>query len=69
MLRRYASHWLDASIGANVRKICSEKIVIEVDPVRNTKGSKDIDKSTELLKHWCNEFWKSVYNARSECPM
>ncbi|PSS37747.1 hypothetical protein PHLCEN_2v440 [Hermanssonia centrifuga] len=60
--------FLEASVGSVIRRLCSEKIAIEIDPVRSGKNPKNIERHTDLLVHWCQEFWKSIYDARKQCP-
>jgi hypothetical protein len=64
----YGKAFLEASIGPVLRRLCAEKIAIEVDPVRSGKGQKDVERNVELLIHWCQEFWKQIYSVRMECP-
>jgi hypothetical protein len=64
----YGKAFLEASVGDVIRKICTEKVSIEVDPARSGKNSKEIDKNVDLLLHWSAELWDSIYAARSECP-
>ncbi|CCL98960.1 uncharacterized protein FIBRA_00968 [Fibroporia radiculosa] len=64
----YGSAFLEASIGATVRRLCAERVAIEVDPVRSGKGSKNAEKNVELLVYWCQEFWGGIYDARKLCP-
>ncbi|KAJ3535468.1 hypothetical protein NM688_g6971 [Phlebia brevispora] len=58
--------FLEASVGTVIRRLCTEKVAIEIDPARNHK--KNIDKNADLLVFWCQEFWKSIYEARKHCP-
>lgn len=60
------SGFLEASIGSVIRRLCSEKVAIEIDPARSHK--KNLDKHTDQLVYWCQEFWKSIYDARKYCP-
>ncbi|KAJ6604651.1 GTPase activating protein [Mycena vulgaris] len=64
----YGKAFLEASIGSVLRKLCAEKIAIEVDPVRSGKGTKDVERNVDLLIHWCQEFWNQIYSVRTECP-
>jgi hypothetical protein len=59
--------FLEASIGSVIRRLCNDKVAIEVDPMRN-KNPKDVEKSVDLLVYWCREFWKQIYAVRGECP-
>ena len=60
------SAFLEASIGPVIRRLCTERVTIEIDPARSHK--KNVDKHTDLLVYWCQEFWKSIYDARKYCP-
>ncbi|KAF9481431.1 GTPase activating protein [Pholiota conissans] len=64
----YGKAFLEASIGSVLRRLCAEKIAIEVDPMRSGKGTKDVERNVEQLIYWCNEFWNQIYSVRSECP-
>lgn len=64
----YGRAFLDASIGNVLRKLCAEKVPIEVDPMRITKGSKYLERGVELLLYWCQEFWNQIHSVRGECP-
>lgn len=65
----YGSSFLEASLGAVIRRLCSEKIMIEIDPGRSSsRHNKDIDRSVNALVYWCGEFWTSIYEARNQCP-
>ena len=61
--------FLEASVGRVLRRLCSDKVAIETDPGRSGKSSKQVEKSVELLVQWCQELWKSIYEARDKCPM
>ncbi|KAJ7597039.1 GTPase activating protein [Mycena floridula] len=64
----YGKPFLEASIGTVLRRLCAEKIAIEVDPVRSGKGTKDVEKNVDQLIYWCQEFWNQIYSVRAECP-
>ncbi|KAG6899502.1 hypothetical protein C0993_009677 [Termitomyces sp. T159_Od127] len=64
----YGKTFLEASVGGVIRKLCREKVAIEVDPARRSKGSKDIERNFELLTTWCQEFLDQIYAVRTECP-
>ncbi|KAI0639415.1 Rho GTPase activation protein [Trametes polyzona] len=64
----YGMPFLESSVGATIRRLCAEKVAIEVDPVRIGKGPKAIEKNVELLVAWCREFWDHIYDARTQCP-
>lgn len=60
--------FLEASIGSAIRRLCTLGIAIETDPSRSGKNAKQIEKNVDLLVYWCQEFWKSIYDARDKCP-
>ncbi|KAH8120325.1 GTPase activating protein [Phellopilus nigrolimitatus] len=64
----FGKSFLEASVGPVVRRLVSEKIAIEVDPIRSGKGLKDQEKNVDLLVQWCTEFWNNIYSVREECP-
>lgn len=64
----YGRSFLEASIGTVLRRLLSEKIAIEVDPIRSGKNAKDVGRHVELLIHWCKEFWEKIYAVREDCP-
>ncbi|KAI0756978.1 Rho GTPase activation protein [Daedaleopsis nitida] len=64
----YGMAFLEASVGPTIRRLCSEKVAIEVDPVRIGKGGRAVEKNVELLVTWCQEFWDRIYDARRQCP-
>lgn len=65
----HGAAFLEASLGSVIRKLCSEKVVIEIDPGRSSsRHTKSIERSVEVLVHWCGEFWTSIYEARHQCP-
>ncbi|KAF8642289.1 hypothetical protein AX16_009559 [Volvariella volvacea WC 439] len=64
----YGKAFLEASIGAVLRKLYAEKVGIEVDPVRSGKGVKDIERNVDQLLHWCKEFWLQIDGAKAKCP-
>lgn len=66
----YGKTFLEASIGTVLRRLCAEKVAIEIDPARSGSGksTKEAEKNLEQLLHWCKEFWNSIYAVRTECP-
>jgi hypothetical protein len=64
----YGKTFLEASVGSVLRRLCAEKVAIEVDPVRSGKSAKEMEKGVEQLIYWCQEFWKQIYSARKTCP-
>jgi len=43
-------------------------VAIEVDPLRNAKGPKDVERNVDLLVYWCREIWEQIYSVRQQCP-
>ncbi|KAH9937707.1 Rho GTPase activation protein [Fomitopsis serialis] len=68
-MARYGGAFLEASVGTPVRRVCMDKVTIEVDPVRSGKGARSTEKSVEALVYWCQEFWNAIYEARHACPV
>ncbi|TFK30445.1 GTPase activating protein [Coprinopsis marcescibilis] len=64
----YGKAFLEASIGHVLRRLCAEKVAIEVDPMRSGKSTKDVEKNVEQLIYWCHEFWNQIYSVRGDCP-
>ena len=64
----YGKAFLESSIGGVLRRLCAEKVAIEVDPIKSAKGTKDIEKNVDQLVYWCQEFWTQIYSVREECP-
>ncbi|KAH8997302.1 Rho GTPase activation protein [Lactarius akahatsu] len=64
----YGRNFLEASVGLTIRRLCVENVAIEVDPLRNAKGAKDIERNVDLLVFWCKEIWEQVYSVRQQCP-
>ncbi|KAJ6575115.1 Rho GTPase activation protein [Mycena capillaripes] len=64
----YGKAFLEASIGSVLRRLCAEKVGIEVDPMRSGKGTKDVERNLDLLIYWCQEFWTQIYSVKAECP-
>lgn len=64
----YGKAFLEASIGNVLRRLCAEKVAIEVDPMRSGKGTRDVERNVEQLIFWCHEFWNQIYSVRAECP-
>ncbi|KAF8509805.1 Rho GTPase activation protein [Gautieria morchelliformis] len=60
--------FLEASVGPAIQELCTERIELETDPARNTKGAKDLEYSVRVLPIWCNKFWTNVYKMRDFCP-
>jgi hypothetical protein len=64
----YGKSFLESSVGSVIRRICIERISIEVDPSKAPKPTRDLERNVETLVYWCQEMWSSIYKARSECP-
>ena len=64
----YGKSFLESSVGGVIRRICIERISIEVDPSKAPKPTRDLERNVETLVYWCQEMWSSIYKARSECP-
>jgi hypothetical protein len=64
----YGKAFLEASIGSVIRRVCAEKVAIEVDPFRSGKSTKDVERNVDQLIYWCQEFWTQIYSVRAECP-
>jgi hypothetical protein len=64
----YGKAFLESSIGSIIRRICSEKIAIEVDPARSGKGAKEVERGVDQLIHWSQEVWNQIYAVRGQCP-
>jgi hypothetical protein len=64
----YGKEFLEASVGSVLRRLCAEKVAIEVDPQRSGKGLKEIERNVDQLIYWSKEFWKQIYSVRTECP-
>ena len=64
----YGKPFLESSVGSVIRRICLERVSIEVDPSKTSKPIQDLDKNVETLVNLCQEMWDSIYRVRSECP-
>ena len=68
----YGKEFLEASVGSVIRRIISEKVAVEVDPIRSNRTPKDQEKKgqkdQDRLAFWCNEVWSSINNSRDRCP-
>lgn len=64
----YGKPFLESSVGSVIRRICVERVSIEVDPSKTSTPTQDLDKNVDILVNWCQEMWDSIYRARSECP-
>ena len=64
----YGKPFLESSVGSVIRRICIERVSIEVDPSKTPKPTRDLERNADTLVSWCQELWNSIYRARSECP-
>jgi hypothetical protein len=64
----YGKSFLEASVGVPIRRLCLDNVSIEVDPLRNAKGPKDVERNVDLLVYWCREIWEQIYSVRQQCP-
>jgi hypothetical protein len=64
----YGKPFLESSVGSVIRRICIERVSIEVDPSKPPKPTRDPDRNVDTLVNWCQEIWDSIYRAKSECP-
>lgn len=64
----YGKAFLEASIGSVLRRLCAEKVAIEVDPFRSGRSTKDVERNVDQLIYWCQEFWTQIYSVRGDCP-
>ncbi|GEM09828.1 ras GTPase-activating protein 1 [Rhodotorula toruloides] len=69
-LRLIGAEYLDASIGNVIRRICADKVEIEIDPMKVKPGTKEKDllANTHALHEWTLALWNSIYDAREKCP-
>ncbi|GAA5923856.1 hypothetical protein JCM1841_001414 [Sporobolomyces salmonicolor] len=69
-LRLIGAEYLEASIGEPIRRICKEKVEIEIDPMRLKSGwkEKELQANIHALHEWTLTVWNSIYAAREKCP-
>lgn len=69
-LRLIGAEYLDASIGDVVRRICADKVEIEIDPLKLRAGAKEkeILRNMSALQDWTKKLWDAIYRARGKCP-
>ena len=69
-LRLVGAEYLELSIGEPVRRLCAEKVEIEIDPSKMKSGvrEKDINNNVNTLREWTTEVWNRMYSAREKCP-
>lgn len=69
--RLHCQHWLDASIGDLVRRICEERITVDSDAVQAGEGGATLamnSKDADTLHSWVVAIWESIYVNRQKCP-
>lgn len=66
-LRTVGSDFLESAIGRIVRKICDERVEIEIDPSKVADREK-ISENVRELQRWTSAVWEAIYNARHQCP-
>ncbi|WAR63338.1 hypothetical protein PtB15_18B421 [Puccinia triticina] len=73
-MRLVGRTFLEASLGAVIRRICGAKVELEIDPAK-LKGSlsahqkeKMVGENARELTKIANEIWQSMYINRSKCP-
>lgn len=67
-MRLVGSDYLDGSVGQVLRKICEERIAIEIDPSR-LDHKHSLQDNISALEEWSEAVWSSIYNSRHSCPM
>ncbi|GAA5869722.1 hypothetical protein JCM3774_003832 [Rhodotorula dairenensis] len=69
-LRLVGAEYLDASIGEVVRRICEDKVEIEIDPlkVRPSVKEKETLRNMRELQEWTKRLWDAISRARGKCP-
>lgn len=68
--RLVGADFLEASIGEPLRRLCADKVELELDPLRLKPGikEKDLVQQAQALTAWVTIFWDSIYAARPMCP-
>ena len=66
-LRTVGSDFLESAIGRIVRKICDERVEVEIDPSKITDRDR-ISENVRELQQWTSAVWEAIYNARHQCP-
>lgn len=67
-MRSVGSDYLDNTVGPVLRRLCEERIFIEIDPSRLDHRS-SLHENVRNLETWCDAVWSSIYNSRHSCPM
>ena len=60
--------FLEASIGSVVRRMCAERVMIEIDVSKLPKGTRDLDSNVKTLVYWCEQMWNGIWKCRGDCP-
>lgn len=79
-MMRYGKPWLDKSLGKVLLELIDKQVALETDPgkiERRAKkdhaaasegAAKELENNVKALVYWCDRTWKSIWNAREECP-
>jgi hypothetical protein len=69
-LRLVGADFLEASIGEPVRKLCTEKVEIEIDPAKfkGIPSDKAMFEQVAELERWMGRVWDQIYASRQRCP-
>ena len=67
-MRLVGSDYLDSSVGQVLRRICEERVAIDIDPSR-LDHKHDLQDNILALEEWSEAVWTSIYNSRHSCPM
>lgn len=72
-MRVAGADYLEASIGEIIRKMCRDRVEVEIDPVRlqaneGSNGGRALQDNVHQLESWTSAIWNAVYNARNRCP-
>ncbi|KAF8516149.1 GTPase activating protein [Hysterangium stoloniferum] len=65
----FGRSFLEFSVGPSIADLCSDRVELETDPSRNTRGTKDVEHSVKQLQFWCQRFWQNIYASRDQCPL
>lgn len=61
--------FLDRSLGDVVRKICTKRVEIELDPSRiKAHRERTLKEGQKALSHWATAVWQGIYDNRHRCP-
>lgn len=69
-LRLVGAEYLEASIGDVVRRICEDRVEIEIDPSKVRPGVKEKEtlRNMRELQEWTKKLWDAISRARGKCP-